>query len=163
MARTRHLRSRYPRRPNPTYSYEDLVDGYRPRQDGSGFDLTKGPLLRIAEEGAAHPDDQYVLVIDELNRANVVQVFGELNFLLEHRNESVQLLYRHQPVELPPNLSLIATMNRQLAVGTRAQARVRRPPPGRSRATGRSAPAGRTGCAGPDRPARRPSVGTCGS
>ncbi|MGV9366706.1 AAA family ATPase, partial [Amycolatopsis sp. NPDC003731] len=88
---------------HPTYSYEDFVDGYRPRQDGSGFDLTKGPLLRIAEETAAHPDNQYVLVIDELNRANVAQVFGELYFLLEYRNESVKLLYWHQPVQLPPN------------------------------------------------------------
>jgi MoxR-like ATPase len=96
---------------HPTYSYEDFVDGYRPRPEGSGFTLTKGPLLRIAEEASAHPDDQYVLVIDELNRANVAQVFGELYFLLEYRNESVQLLYRHQPVQLPPNLSLIATMN----------------------------------------------------
>jgi 5-methylcytosine-specific restriction protein B len=96
---------------HPTYSYEDFVDGYRPRPEGSGFDLTKGPLLRIAEEAAAHPDDRFVLVIDELNRANVAQVFGELYFLLEYRNESVQLLYRQQPVQLPPNLSLIATMN----------------------------------------------------
>jgi 5-methylcytosine-specific restriction enzyme B len=96
---------------HPTYSYEDFVDGYRPRPEGSGFDLRKGPLLRIAEEAAAQPDAQFVLVIDELNRANVAQVFGELYFLLEYRNESVQLLYRHQPVQLPPNLSLIATMN----------------------------------------------------
>ncbi|WP_410611077.1 McrB family protein [Amycolatopsis sp. lyj-109] len=96
---------------HPTYSYEDFVDGYRPRQEGSGFDLRKGPLLRIAEEAAAHPDLQFVLVIDELNRANVAQVFGELYFLLEYRKESVQLLYRQQPVQLPSNLLLIATMN----------------------------------------------------
>jgi MoxR-like ATPase len=96
---------------HPTYSYEDFVDGYRPRQEGSGFDLRKGPLLRIAEEAAANPDHRFVLVIDELNRANVAQVFGELYFLLEYRNESVQSLYRQQPVQLPPNLSLIATMN----------------------------------------------------
>ena len=53
-----------------------------------------------------------MLVIDELNRANLAKVFGELYFLLEYRNESIQLQY--QPTEafrLPRNLFLIGTMN----------------------------------------------------
>jgi hypothetical protein len=51
------------------------------------------------------------LVIDELNRANVARAFGELYYLLEYRNKSIELTYREQPVTLPPNLQLIATMN----------------------------------------------------
>jgi 5-methylcytosine-specific restriction protein B len=96
---------------HPTYSYEDFVEGFRPQHDGNGFQLVTGPLLRIAEQAREDPDHQYVLIIDELNRANVARVFGELYFLLEYRKEKVHLLYRDKPVDLPPNLLLIATMN----------------------------------------------------
>ncbi|MFD5091000.1 McrB family protein [Amycolatopsis thailandensis] len=96
---------------HPTYSYEDFVEGYRPRQDGTGFTLISGPLLTIAEQARANPDHDHVLIIDELNRANVARVFGELYFLLEYRDQSAHLIYRQQPITLPPNLLLIATMN----------------------------------------------------
>ncbi|WP_442874466.1 McrB family protein [Amycolatopsis sp. NBC_00438] len=96
---------------HPTYSYEDFVEGFRPQHDGNGFRLVTGPLLRIAEQARKDPDHQYALIIDELNRANVARVFGELYFLLEYRKEKVQLLYRDEPVDLPPNLMVIATMN----------------------------------------------------
>lgn len=96
---------------HPTYSYEDFVEGFRPRPNGNGFRLVEGPLLRIAERARADEDKNYVLVIDELNRGNVARVFGELYFLLEYRDEPARLLYREEPFTLPANLFLIATMN----------------------------------------------------
>ncbi len=100
---------------HPSYSYEDFVEGFRPRvKDGQpGFELVAGPLLRIAAQAAAKPDATFILVIDELNRGNVSKVFGELYFLLEYRNEDMQLLYGgpgHR-FRLPENLWFICTMN----------------------------------------------------
>lgn len=96
---------------HPTYSYEDFVEGFRPRTDGAGFRLVDGPLVTMAEQARADPDHNHVLVIDELNRGNVARVFGELYFLLEYRDQQVRLLYREKPFTLPSNLYLIATMN----------------------------------------------------
>jgi MoxR-like ATPase len=96
---------------HPTYSYEDFVEGFRPRPDGNGFRLVDGPLVEIAEQARADPDHNYVLIIDELNRGNVARVFGELYFLLEYRDQPARLLYRERPFTLPSNLYLIATMN----------------------------------------------------
>jgi MoxR-like ATPase len=96
---------------HPTYSYEDFVEGFRPREDGNGFALVDGPLREMAKKARANPDNRYVLIIDELNRGNVARVFGELYFLLEYRDELVRLLYRRERFKLPPNLFLIATMN----------------------------------------------------
>jgi 5-methylcytosine-specific restriction enzyme B len=96
---------------HPTYSYEDFVEGFRPRVDGTGFRLVAGPLLQLAERARADRNNQYVLIIDELNRGNVARVFGELYFLLEYRDQPTQLLYREESFKLPPNLFFIATMN----------------------------------------------------
>ena len=100
---------------HPSYSYEDFVEGFRPRvyEGQAGFDLVPGPLLRIAAQAAANPQAPHVLVIDELNRGNVSKVFGELYFLLEYRNEDMQLQYGApgQRFHLPDNLWFICTMN----------------------------------------------------
>ncbi|MCG8918409.1 AAA family ATPase [Actinokineospora sp. PR83] len=93
-----------------SYSYEDFVEGYRPRESG-GFVRVEGPLLRLAEQARAHQDERFVLIVDELNRANVARVFGELYFLLEYRKEPARLLYGDTDFTLPPNLYIIATMN----------------------------------------------------
>ena len=54
----------------------------------------------------------FVLVIDEMNRANIAKVFGELYFLLEYRAESIRLQYRPtEAFRLPRNLFIVATMN----------------------------------------------------
>ena len=100
---------------HPSYSYEDFMEGFRPRLHNGqpGFELAPGPLRRIAAQAAANPRSAYILVIDELNRGNVAKVFGELYFLLEYRDEEVQLQYSgpEQRFRLPENLWFICTMN----------------------------------------------------
>ena len=98
---------------HPSYAYEDFVEGYRPtlRDGQAGFELRQGPLRRLAERAAANPRDQFVMVIDELNRGNVAKVFGELYFLLEYRDEGIRLQYGDERFALPENLLFICTMN----------------------------------------------------
>ncbi|HZN70115.1 MAG TPA: AAA family ATPase [Micromonosporaceae bacterium] len=103
---------------HPAYSYEDFFEGYRPRtsSDGPGvsFELTRGPLRRLAEAARARPDEPYVLIIDEINRGHLAKVFGELYFLLEYRNRAVNLLYgsdEGRGFTLPKNLLILGTMN----------------------------------------------------
>lgn len=101
---------------HPSYAYEDFFEGLRPRigQDGSGsitFDLVSGPLRRMAKQAADDPASPYVLIIDEINRANLAKVFGELYFLLEYRDSSVSLQYSEGGFSLPRNLFIVGTMN----------------------------------------------------
>lgn len=100
---------------HPSYAYEDFFEGFRPTETDKGdatFVLAPGPLRRIAKDAKGNPDKPYILVIDELNRANLAKVFGELYFLLEYRQESIQLQYNPtEAFQLPPNLFLIGTMN----------------------------------------------------
>lgn len=99
---------------HPSYTYEDFVEGFRPRQDGDkvGFDLVRGPLRRMAHRARRRPGSKHVLIIDEINRGNVAKVFGELYFLLEYRNEAIRLQYDHRRrFSLPENLWIIGTMN----------------------------------------------------
>ena len=97
---------------HPSYAYEDFIEGYRPRPGGeSGFELRDGPFKALANAALADRAHTYYLIIDELNRGNVAKVLGELYFLLEYRDERIQLQYSAAPFELPPNLRIIGTMN----------------------------------------------------
>ncbi|MGB6059667.1 MAG: AAA family ATPase [Microthrixaceae bacterium] len=97
---------------HPSTSYEDFFEGYRPDTDAGGnlsYTLKSGPFAQLADHAAVDLR-QHVLVVDELNRANIPKVFGELLFLLEYRDQSVSPLYRDE-FSLPENLWVIATMN----------------------------------------------------
>jgi GTPase subunit of restriction endonuclease len=102
---------------HPSYAYEDFFEGFRPQEDPQtrevAFRLTAGPLRELADlasrEGNRHIP--HFLIIDEINRANLAKVFGELYFLLEYRNKSVRLTYSGDDFALPPNLFVIGTMN----------------------------------------------------
>ena len=96
---------------HPSYAYEDFFEGYRPTEDG-GFRLHPGPMRALAAEARADRERAYILVIDEINRANLAKVFGELYFLLEYRNDAIRLQYSPQDsFTLPPNVFFIGTMN----------------------------------------------------
>lgn len=102
---------------HPSLSYEDFVRGWRPSADGK-LQLVDGAFLRAAEAAKTDPTRDYVVVIEEINRGNPAQIFGELLTLLENTkrkpSEAIALAYpRHGegPVHLPPNLFVIGTMN----------------------------------------------------
>lgn len=70
-----------------------------------------GPLTQLAEQARANPAETYVLLIDEINRANVPAVFGELYYLLEYRDDAITMTYGGEAFSLPENLLIIGTMN----------------------------------------------------
>ena len=101
---------------HPSYAYEDFFEGIRPRlgqaaTGGISFELVSGPLRRMADLARSNPTRPYVLIIDEINRANLAKVFGELYFLLEYRGQRVNVQYSSEEFWLPRNLFLIGTMN----------------------------------------------------
>jgi hypothetical protein len=103
---------------HPAYSYEDFFEGFRPvsSADGSGvaFKLSPGPFRRLVDAARENPGTAYVLIIDEINRANLAKVFGELYFLLEYRGHAIDLLDSagdEVGFTLPKNVYLIGTMN----------------------------------------------------
>jgi 5-methylcytosine-specific restriction protein B len=76
------------------------------------FEKSPGPLRRMASKAAANPNESFVLIIDEINRGNLAKVFGELYFLLEYRDKSVELMYSSgEKFKLPENLLILGTMN----------------------------------------------------
>ncbi|TGQ04499.1 AAA family ATPase [Mesorhizobium sp. M2E.F.Ca.ET.219.01.1.1] len=102
---------------HPSLSYEDFVRGWRPSGDGK-LALVDGVFLEIVEAAKAEPDRPFVLVIEEINRGNPAQIFGEALTLLEDtkrsREEAMELAYRRElgeRVYVPRNLYVIGTMN----------------------------------------------------
>lgn len=102
-----------------SYAYEDFVRGYRPLPDkGGAFGLCDGVFLNFCRQASEDPDRPYVFIIDEINRGNLSQIFGELLMLIESDKRGpeygVPLVYR-LPAEpaffVPRNLYLIGLMN----------------------------------------------------
>jgi 5-methylcytosine-specific restriction protein B len=96
---------------HPSYSYEDFVRGFRPTTVAAQFDLVDGPFLHACQAAESQPDLRHVLLIDEINRANLPRVFGELLYLLEYRDQEVMLPCSRRRFRLPSNLYLVGTMN----------------------------------------------------
>lgn len=100
---------------HPTYSYEDFVEGYRPVPSNNGqlnLKLKPGSFKRVCDAARANSGRDYLVIIDEINRANLPKVFGELITVLEHdkRGREVTLQNGGQ-FSVPENVLLIGTMN----------------------------------------------------
>lgn len=102
---------------HPSLSYEDFVRGWRPDGDGR-LSLVDGVFLEAIEAARAEADRPFVLVIEEINRGNPAQIFGEMLTLLEkdkrRSEEAIDLAYHRGtegPVFIPDNLYVIGTMN----------------------------------------------------
>ncbi len=102
---------------HPNLSYEDFIRGYRP--DGEGkLTLVNGPFLEVINNARFDHSSDYVMVIEEINRGNPAQIFGEMLTLLEadKRNSGEALKLAHstsdaERVYIPPNVYVIGTMN----------------------------------------------------
>lgn len=102
---------------HPTLSYEDFIRGWRPAGEGR-LTLCDGPFLEMADMAGKSPDKVHVIQIEEINRGNPAQIFGEMLTLLEADKRTpdaaLELAYRREDGErvyLPPNLYIIGTMN----------------------------------------------------
>ncbi len=97
---------------HPEYAYEDFIQGIRPQTRSDGgleYPSVPGRFLEFCREGR-YRDGCCVLIVDEINRANLSRVFGELMYLLEYRDREVPLAGGGS-LSIPKNVRLIGTMN----------------------------------------------------
>lgn len=97
---------------HPAYAYEDFIQGIRPQSDDDGglrYPVVPGRFLEFCERAESRRGT-CVLIIDEINRANLSQVFGELMYLLEYRSRSIPLAGGGR-LRIPDNVLIIGTMN----------------------------------------------------
>ena len=93
-----------------SFSYEEFIEGLR-IDESSGVAVVPGIFLEWNQRALEDPDNRYVLLIEELTRANLPAVLGELMTYLEHRGRPFLTVYSRKPVRVATNLTLMATYN----------------------------------------------------
>lgn len=125
---------------HPDYTYSDFIGQILPNvgEDGQvSYKFTPGPFTNILREAYNHPETEYILIIEEINRGNAPAIFGEVFQLLDRKveisdvnedgfpigtseygitNASIaEEMYgkdrRNEKIRIPSNLSIIGTMN----------------------------------------------------
>lgn len=105
-----------------SFSYEDFIEGIRPEyvEATNSIDYSPKPGIfkSLCSAAALHPEKEYAVFIDEINRGNISEIFGELISLIEldkrqgKANElSAVLPYSKQPFVIPGNINIFGTMN----------------------------------------------------
>ena len=109
---------------HPDYSYANFVGTYKPvpDEDSITYKYVPGPLMRILKKAFDNPTEPYLLIIEEINRANVAAVFGDVFQLLDRTDEyeseypieaseDMKTYLNETKIILPSNLFIWATMN----------------------------------------------------
>jgi len=116
---------------HPAYTYEDFVRGITAKTNKDGYvhyKVENKILAQFAQKAEDNPSANFVLIIDEINRANLPSVLGELIYALEYRYDkenpigtTVESMYslegddmevsEAKELRLPGNLYIIGTMN----------------------------------------------------
>lgn len=98
-----------------SYAYEDFIGAeiLKTDMDGTYVTTRQGAFLSFIVDAKNHPDDNYLFVIDELNRGNIAEIFGETILALD-RNYTVELSREYEGVSeicIPENVYIVGTMN----------------------------------------------------
>jgi len=113
---------------HPSFSYEDFIEGLTAKEQDGAVEYVVEPgvfkqICTRAERAYRNSESSeqappYILIIDEINRGNLAQIFGELMTLLEidkrldapNKTRST-LAHSNESFVVPPNLYIIGTMN----------------------------------------------------
>lgn len=98
---------------HPNYTYEDFIGGISPKLSGEtlSYTLKEGIFKKMCDIANKHQDKKFLLIIDEINRADLSSVFGELMYSLEYRGKTIAIPNFDMPFVIPNNVYLIGTMN----------------------------------------------------
>lgn len=109
---------------HPDYTYGNFVGSYKPisEDDSIKYEYIPGPFMRVLKKALENPSEPYLLIIEEINRANIAAVFGDIFQLLDRdkydkseypieTSEEIKKFLNRNKIRIPSNMFIWATMN----------------------------------------------------